>query len=185
MKSLILAFFIVCSFKSFAQTDTTLEAPEWYYGDKSFSLSIKKLQTYFTKPTTLKQFEKTLDHYQRQFEQDDTTYYPDTKTFKVLATYYNLHDKSGKVDNLYITFDPKQKVTAIRFVVQQDQLDVDKLNNYIVQLKNGGYTYDLRYSRMSRAFGGSSKNLYFKNSALKVFVTIHIIDENRFSVEVS
>lgn len=196
MKGSLLALIVCFSITAHAQNDSMKsKEPDWYgEGNNTFVPTIKVLQSYFTKRYTVKQFEKTLGNFERCWYKSDTTRYNTDinkkdsagqyiyDSVKIVMPYFN--KRGNTTDELYVSYDAKQKITSIRFILEEDQVRVDKLGIFVKQLKSAGYKQDIAYTRINRSMG-SYRSLFLENHASKTSVRVTFIDEYRYSITIS
>jgi hypothetical protein len=181
-KLLLTAGICLCTLYTQAQNDNG-----WKYGNYQLKLTVKSLETYFVKPYTITQFEKTLGQYLPKDYISDTTAYADG-TVKINMPYINMSSKQlkdGVFDELFTSYDGNQKLTSLRFILEEHDVNVDRLQAFMRQINAAGYKYDLRSTRLQGAFAGNSRKFYYWNAAKKVHISIYFIEENRYAVEFS
>jgi hypothetical protein len=146
-------------------------------GSGTFSNNILILQTYFTTKRKIHQFEKSLNSWQRTFDEGadispeikyaaQGTIDDESLIYRVI---YDNTDKSGQDLNIIVEFGVDSIIKAITFRMVEDNINVDKAGNYISKLKNAGYVFDIASTRIAEKYGHNNVT-YAKNPANKVKV---------------
>jgi hypothetical protein len=177
--------FVLCLFittTANSQTDTL-----WRKGNNTFRLTVKSLQSYFTKPYTISQFEKTLGGYSRKWYSSDTTFYLDNYTHVRTGEYkvtmpYNLLYNDFTFDVIYVDYNQNKMLESIRFEIEEKHVRIDALGDFMKQLTAAGYEYDLVSNRIYSRFG--DMKTYFYHKIYKVLIGINSVNEYKSFVEV-
>jgi hypothetical protein len=178
MKDIFTGILVFLSLNSYSQTS---EYDGWKNGNNTFSVSFRNLESYFTKKRTVQEFEKTLDHFEKRWYASDTVKYENGRIKIRMA--YNIMHNDEMADDIKLEFGKDQIINTISCVLVEDKLHVNKLNEFLQQLKLAGYEYDLGYTRLNRRL---SKRTYFYNRSKKISVSLLCLEyDHKYSVEFS
>jgi len=170
IKMLLLAG--LCSLLLMVHAQSNIENRlSWGKGNNTFPPAFQQLQGYFMWPNMVRQFEHTLDHFERRWYASDTTRYADGRVV-VTMPYLNVHGED--IENsevLSASYDQKQRLTALHYMVVDD-VGNSKIQTLGRQLKVAGFKIDDFYTKMTTVLRKGFTTLYFIHPVNHLAVSI-------------
>jgi hypothetical protein len=149
----------------------------WKKGNGTFSrkLSVQNFEKYLLKKVLVKDFEKTLGEYDRQWYSSDSTKNNDSG-WTIRMPYVI---KKNENDFFYVTIYYDNITKAIKefaMEVEEDDLHVDKMSQFLRELITAGYTFDLAAARMRERYGvGNARKIISYDNKIKN-IKVYILD---------
>lgn len=147
-------------------------------GNNTFRLTIKSMQSVLTAKMSVKQFEKTMGRYERDFIESNSSNYDNTT--HTTMPYNILYKDANYSDRISVSYKDKDKVvTSFTYYMYENNIRVSKLEDMLSQIKVLGYKKDVANERLKRAFGGSSngeKSWEFFHPITKMHIWIYTVE---------
>lgn len=187
MRKSLIAFAMV-----FVIVQTSAQTTRSGTGNSTFSRNVKSIESYLVSPHSTRDFEKTLRAWQIEDHEIDTLYLWNEKTKKHDVPEYTAHYadadlKTDKVRSVDVTYDKRNKICSIHFVIKEDEISKDKIGNFTKQLNASGYKRDLANQRMhdliyAKADGAEYK-FYGVNKAKRIGVSVKYLSAYEAEIE--
>jgi hypothetical protein len=180
LKNIFILISISIAFHNVAAQQTPVDG--WNHGSDQLKITVKSLEKIFLNPTKVKQFENSLGKYQRLVDQTDTTRYLNETPMKIEMP-YSLEKKGNQFSRILLTYDSSQFISSIYFILEEDNIDINKLASFLNETIKAGYKYNLRWTRFYSAFKPDRGRTIYYNSVKKVRISITPINEFKTAIE--